>query len=156
MSNVKANEEQRRTTPLPRLQLLVIYLIQIAEPITALVIYPFIAQLVRDTGITNGDETKTGYYAGVIVGHKKPTHSFNSVFWLQESIFFLAQCLTVVLWGYLSDRVGRRPVLLLGPLGLSVSMLLFGLSKSFWILVVLRFFQGIFNGNIGPSIHQLI
>src|SRR5260221_9110887 len=155
MSNATSIKAQRRTTRLPRLQLLIIYLIQIAEPITALVIYPFIVQLVRDTDITNGDETKIGYYAGIIVSHQRISllfHHHDHFFWLQESIFFLAQCLTVVLWGYLSDRVGRRPVLLLGPLGLSVSMLLFGLSKSFWTLATLRCFQGIFNGNIGPSV----
>ena len=31
------------------------------------VIFLFIVQLVRDTGITKGDEAKTGYYAGFIV-----------------------------------------------------------------------------------------
>lgn len=58
---------RRKPTPLPRLQIFIVYLIQFAEPITALVIYPFVNQFVRDTGITRGDETKTGYYAGVIV-----------------------------------------------------------------------------------------
>jgi len=69
MQDVIANvdEEQRKSTPLPRLQLFITYLIQFSEPITALVIYPFVNQFVRDTGITKGDETKTGYYAGVIV-----------------------------------------------------------------------------------------
>ncbi|KAF8813373.1 hypothetical protein BYT27DRAFT_7250910 [Phlegmacium glaucopus] len=33
---------------------------------------------------------------------------------------------TVIQWGYLSDHFGRRPVLLLGPLGLAVSMFIFG------------------------------
>ena len=54
-------------TPLPKLALLSVFLIQTAEPITATVIYPFINQFVRETGITNGDEKKTGYYAGFIV-----------------------------------------------------------------------------------------
>lgn len=54
-------------TPLPKLALLSVFLIQTAEPITATVIYPFINQFVRETGITNGNEKKTGYYAGFIV-----------------------------------------------------------------------------------------
>jgi len=54
-------------TPLPKLQLFSVFLIQAAEPITATVIYPFINQFVRETGITGGDEKKTGYYAGLIV-----------------------------------------------------------------------------------------
>ncbi len=60
-----APDEQR--TPLPKFQLFLILCIQFAEPITAVVIYPFINQFVRETGITNGDDRKIGYYAGIIV-----------------------------------------------------------------------------------------
>lgn len=56
-----------KRTPLPKLQLAVVFLIQFAEPVTAMVIYPFVNQLVRETGITGGNEAKTGYYAGVLV-----------------------------------------------------------------------------------------
>jgi len=56
-----------KPTPLPKFQIFIVLLIQFAEPITALVIYPFINQFIRETGITNGDERKTGYYAGIIV-----------------------------------------------------------------------------------------
>lgn len=58
--------EQPRT-PLPKFQLGLVMLIQFAEPITALVIYPFINQFVQATGVTGGDDRKTGYYAGIIV-----------------------------------------------------------------------------------------
>jgi len=51
-------------TPLPKLQLLVLFYVQLAEPIASTVIYPFVNQLVRETGITKGDERKTGYFAG--------------------------------------------------------------------------------------------
>ena len=54
-------------TPLPKFQLFLVFLIQFSEPIAASVIYPFVNQFVRDTGITRGDDRKTGYYAGVIV-----------------------------------------------------------------------------------------
>jgi hypothetical protein len=56
-----------KPTPLPKFQISIVFLIQFAEPITAVVIYPFINQFVRETGVTNGDERKTGYYAGIIV-----------------------------------------------------------------------------------------
>ncbi len=61
------NLDGAKQTPLPLLQLFSVSLIQIAEPITALCIYPFINQFIRDTGITGGDERKTGYYGGIIV-----------------------------------------------------------------------------------------
>jgi hypothetical protein len=54
-------------TPLPKLQFFTICFIQFAEPVTAVVVYPFIVQLVRDTGITGGDDAQNGYYAGFIV-----------------------------------------------------------------------------------------
>ncbi|KAG6877031.1 hypothetical protein C0993_010905 [Termitomyces sp. T159_Od127] len=123
-----------KRTPLPKFQLFIVAMIQFAEPITATVIYPFINQFVRGTGIIQGDERKTGYYAGVI-----------------QSTFFVAEALTVVYWGRASDYFGRRPVLLIGPVGLALSMLGFGLSTNYWSLVVSRCMQGAFNGNIGVS-----
>ncbi|EKM76100.1 hypothetical protein AGABI1DRAFT_102557 [Agaricus bisporus var. burnettii JB137-S8] len=121
-------------TPLPKFQLFLVMLIQVAEPITGLVIYPFINQFIRDTGVTKGDDRKVGYYAGII-----------------ESAFFFTEALTVFQWGWLSDRIGRKPVLLLGPLGLMCAMFKFGYSTSFWPLVWSRCLQGAFNGNIGVS-----
>lgn len=54
-------------TPLPKLQLGVCILIQFAEPITALCILPFINQLVSELDITHGDQSRVGYYVGIIV-----------------------------------------------------------------------------------------
>ncbi|KAG6849613.1 hypothetical protein H0H93_006896 [Arthromyces matolae] len=138
-SNANGNESlqqepPRKRTPLPKFQLFIVLLIQFAEPITATVIYPFINQFVRDTGVTKGDERRTGYYAGII-----------------ESTFFITEGLTVVYWGRASDYFGRRPILLLGPLGLALAMLSFGLSTDFLSMVVSRCMQGAFNGNIGVS-----
>ncbi|KAJ4478078.1 major facilitator superfamily domain-containing protein [Lentinula aciculospora] len=121
-------------TPIPKLQVSMVLLIQLSEPIAATVIYPFVNQFVASTGITQGDEKKTGYYAGVV-----------------ESVFFLAECLTVLMWGMASDRFGRRPILLIGPLGLFFGAIGFGLSKNYWQLVFFRSIQGAFNGNIGVS-----
>ncbi|KAJ6587292.1 major facilitator superfamily domain-containing protein [Mycena sp. CBHHK59/15] len=55
-----------KRNPIPKFQLFILLLIQFAEPMTALVIYPFVIQFVRDTAITGGDETKTGFYAGLL------------------------------------------------------------------------------------------
>ena len=62
-----ANRDTGKPTPLPKFQIFIVFLIQFAEPLTGVVIYPFVNQLVRETGITNGDDHKTGYYAGIIV-----------------------------------------------------------------------------------------
>ena len=52
-------------TPLPWGQLSLLFLVQLAEPITSTVIYPFIAQLVIELGVTR-DPAHTGYFAGLV------------------------------------------------------------------------------------------
>jgi DHA1 family multidrug resistance protein-like MFS transporter len=42
------------------------------------------------------------------------------------------------MWGSVSDRHGRRPVIAIGLLGYGLSMLLFGLSTRLWMLFVAR------------------
>jgi len=47
------------------------------------------------------------------------------------------------IWGSVSDRVGRKPILLLGLLGYSLSSLLFGLSTELWMLFASRALSGV-------------
>src|SRR6266702_746362 len=51
---------------------------------------------------------------------------------VSQSLFSASQALTVLLWSRLSDVVGRKPILLVGLFGLSLSMYSFGLSTSYW------------------------
>jgi MFS family permease len=57
----------------------------------------------------------------------------------------------VLYWSRLSDRIGRKPVLLIGLFGISLSMLLVGFSKSFAMLVLSRMLCGALNGNTGVA-----
>lgn len=52
-----------------------------------------------------------------------------------------------MLWGKFSDRRGRRPVLLTGLIGNSISACSFGLSKNLWWAIGTRAFCGIVNGS---------
>jgi len=54
-------------------------------------------------------------------------------------------------WGRFSDRIGRRPVLLVGLAGLTASMLSFGFAKSIPALVISRVIAGMWNGNMGVT-----
>ncbi|HXE58456.1 MAG TPA: MFS transporter, partial [Gemmatimonadales bacterium] len=56
--------------------------------------------------------------------------------------FSLMQLLFAPAWGRLSDRIGRRPVLLVGLLGSAVSYLLFAYAGSFLLLLVSRLVAG--------------
>lgn len=55
---------------------------------------------------------------------------------MQESLFYVTEAFTVLQWSRLSDQVGRKPIMLLGLFGSSVSILSFGLSRTFLGLVI--------------------
>jgi len=61
------------------------------------------------------------------------------------------QFLFAPMWGRLSDRIGRRPVLIGGLVGTSASYVLFGLSNSMLLLFVSRLLAGFFGANISTA-----
>ncbi|KAG6860744.1 hypothetical protein C0995_008009 [Termitomyces sp. Mi166 len=63
---VRSPRAVKAKKPFPSFQLAILFLLKLTEPINSTVIYPFVNQQVRDTGITRGDESATGYYAGLI------------------------------------------------------------------------------------------
>ena len=70
---------------------------------------------------------------------------------LLSTSFSLMQLLFAPVWGRLSDRVGRRPVILAGLLGSSISYLTFGLAPSLPILFLSRILAGIAGANISTA-----
>lgn len=50
--------------------------------------------------------------------------------------------------GALSDRYGRRPVLLIGFAGLALSFFVTAMAQALWVLVVVRMFSGAMQANI--------
>jgi MFS family permease len=68
---------------------------------------------------------------------------------LVMAAFAFAQLLTAPLWGRLSDRLGRRPMLLCGLMISAVAFALFGLATSIWLLFLFRLVQGAGGGTTG-------
>ena len=62
--------------------------------------------------------------------------------------FGMANFLGSPLLGALSDRFGRRPVLLLGFMGLGISFFGIALTDTLWGLIVVRTLGGLMQGNI--------
>ncbi len=54
-------------------------------------------------------------------------------------------------WGRLSDRIGRRPVVLISVAISALGFLLFGLADQLWILFAARMLAGFGNANIGAA-----
>jgi len=61
------------------------------------------------------------------------------------------QFLFAPVWGRLSDRFGRRPLILLGLCGSAGSYLLFGLANSYLLLLLSRVLAGVFAATIGTA-----
>ncbi|KAJ2716509.1 hypothetical protein H4R19_000608 [Coemansia spiralis] len=120
----------RRETPLPWAKLSVLICVRLSEPINATLIQPFVYQMVADLKVAK-DPRDIAFYAAML---------FSS--------FSVCQTLTVMHWGRLSDRIGRRPVLLVGLTGYLVSFLLFGVSRSFAWALAARCLNGLLAGNV--------
>jgi DHA1 family tetracycline resistance protein-like MFS transporter len=65
--------------------------------------------------------------------------------------FSLLQLLFSPLWGSLSDRIGRRPVLLIGLVGSTASYILFAFAHGFWILLLSRVVAGGMGATVGVA-----
>jgi DHA1 family tetracycline resistance protein-like MFS transporter len=70
---------------------------------------------------------------------------------LLMAIYSLFQLTAAPLWGRLSDRIGRRPILLLGMAGSTVSYIWLGMADSLWMLFAARALGGAMAGNIAAA-----
>lgn len=105
-------------------------IVRLAEPIALTSIFPYAWQLVKRFKVGNEEDAAT--YSGLLI-----------------SSFALAEAVMGIYWGGLSDRIGRKPVLLIGCAGTLVSMVALGFATNIWVAVLGRLFGGALNGNIG-------
>lgn len=67
------------------------------------------------------------------------------------TVYSLMQFFFAPFWGRLSDRIGRRPVLLIGLAGYGISFILFGFVHSLWVLIAIRGLGGILSSAALPT-----
>lgn len=67
------------------------------------------------------------------------------------TIYALCQFIFAPIWGRYSDKVGRKPLLMLGIAGYAVSFILYGLADALWILFVARIAGGILSAAVMPT-----
>lgn len=67
------------------------------------------------------------------------------------ALFSLMQLIFTPFWGRLSDRIGRRPVLMIGIITFGITFILFGLAKSLKMLFAARILAGIFSSAVLPT-----
>lgn len=68
-----------------------------------------------------------------------------------SSVFSLLQFVFAPFWGAVSDRRGRRGVLLLTVSGTALGYLLWVCSGSFWLFLISRVVSGAFSGNLSVA-----
>lgn len=107
-------------------QILVLCYTRLMEPIAFFCIFPYVAEMVQRNGRLQPSDI--GFYSGIM-----------------ESAFCVTQIAFLVLWGNLAEKVGRKPVLIISLVGMSIGQVLFGLSSSLWEMLLFRSLTGVFS-----------
>jgi MFS family permease len=89
--------------------------------------------MIQETGIP---QERIGFYSGLI-----------------ESVYSVTECLFLLFfWTDISDRYGRKPVMVICLAGLTLSSTLFGFSTHIWQMIATRAMAGVFSGCLGYAI----
>lgn len=111
-------------------QLAVLAVIALAEQTAFNSISPYLPQMTST--FPEADPAEIGLYVGTIA-----------------SSFALAQFATNFFWGWLSDRIGRKPVVMTGALLTAACFVAFGFCRTMWQAVLVQALMGAVNGNQG-------
>ncbi|KKY18169.1 putative major facilitator superfamily transporter [Phaeomoniella chlamydospora] len=129
MTTEQRDEAPKQDDSFPTRQLTILAICRFAEPIAFCSILAYTYVMVQD--LHNGDDTNASFYAGLLV-----------------SAFAVAEAMTAMIWGAVSDKYGRKPVVLMGLGGVALSSLIFGLAQKYWVALLARFIGGALNGNV--------
>ncbi|ETI25550.1 hypothetical protein G647_02323 [Cladophialophora carrionii CBS 160.54] len=94
-------------------------------------IFPYAYRMIESFNITQ-NESQISVYAGMLI-----------------TAFAFAEFSTGMIWGRISDRVGRKPVLIMGLVGTALSMICFGFARTLPGAIMARALGGLLNGNVG-------
>lgn len=96
-------------------------------------IFPYVYYMVSSFHVTDNEKT-IALYAGMVT-----------------SAFAFAEFSTSIVWGKLSDKFGRKPILLSGLAGTGLSMVLFGFAPNLATALIARALGGLLNGQVHVS-----
>jgi len=129
----------RNAPKLPKQQLTILALCRFAEPVAMTSVYPYIPEMIKSFNVPT---TSVAKYAGLL-----------------SLVFSLSQALVGISWGRASDRIGRKPMIMLALTCTMISSILFGFSTSLPMAFITRSMQGLSNGNVGiirTSVAELV
>lgn len=96
-------------------------------------VVPFLPFYLRDLGVTNQSELET--WSGLVFAAP-----------------FITAFIATPLWGMLSDKLGKRPMVIRAIFGLAISQVLVGLSVSAFQVFLFRLVQGAISGFIASAL----
>ncbi|KAF1949214.1 MFS general substrate transporter [Byssothecium circinans] len=124
------SDEHQHESPLPKKQLAVLAVIALAEQTALNSISPYLPEMTKT--FPEVKEGQAGLYVGLIA-----------------SSFALAQFATNFFWGWASDSIGRKPVILMGTFLTMLCFVAFGFCKTLWQAILVQVLMGLVNGNAG-------
>lgn len=124
------HEGHHESSPLPKKQMAILAIIALSEQTALNSISPYLPKMASEFPEVNPGQV--GVYVGTIA-----------------SAFALAQLATNFFWGWLSDKIGRKPVILTGTLLTAACFVAFGFCRNLWQAVLVQAMMGIVNGNQG-------
>lgn len=71
---------------------------------------------------------------------------------LLMAVYSLMQFIFAPIWGRISDKIGRKPVILIGIFGLSLSFFMMAWSSKLWMLFVARIIGGVLSAANMPTV----
>ncbi|MED5257654.1 MAG: MFS transporter [Candidatus Thermoplasmatota archaeon] len=119
-----------------RSPLLILFLVVLIDMIGFTLVIPFLTYFVQDLAEADGfiDMATRDWWVGIVLAS-----------------YTLGQFLFTPLLGALSDRVGRRPILMFGLVCNTIFLIAFGLASALWMAIAVRFLAGAGNGNIAVT-----
>lgn len=114
----------------------ILFLVVLVDMLGLTLVIPFLTYFVQDLASSEGilDTGNRDFWVGIVI-----------------ATYSLAQFISTPILGAISDRIGRRPVLMFGLAANSIFFIVFGLSGSLAMAVIARFLAGAGNGNIAVA-----
>ena len=114
----------------------ILFLVVFVDMLGLTLVIPFLTYFVQDLASAEGivDTGSRDFWVGIVI-----------------ATYSLAQFISTPILGSISDRIGRRPVLMFGLAANSLFFIVFGLSGSLTMAIIARFLAGAGNGNIAVA-----
>ena len=114
----------------------ILFLVVLIDLIGFTLVIPFLTYFIQDLASGDGftDVGQRDLWVGIVL-----------------AAYTFGQFLFTPILGSLSDRIGRRPVIMFGLLSNTIFFIAFGLAQGLWFALIVRFLAGAGNGNIAVA-----